>query len=62
MKRMNKKGQQLRAFLIAILLFALLTTGFYVIMADMFNFYGTPVSPSFNSFFTLMADCVQLRY
>jgi len=53
----NKKGQ-LRHFLIAILLFSAVVTGYYIFMADIFGFYGTSVGSEFGSFYSFVNDSV----
>lgn len=53
----GKKGQ-LRHFLIAILLFSAVITGYYIVMSDVFTFYGTEVGTEFGSFYTYVNDTV----
>ena len=53
--RKTNKGQ-LRHFLIAILGFSLVITGYYVVMSDVFTFYGTEVGSEFGSFYTYIND------
>ena len=57
MKSTYKKGQ-LRHFLIAILLFSAVITAYYVVMGDVFTFYGTSVGSEFGSFYSFVNDSV----
>ncbi len=57
MKGSHKKGQ-LRHFLVAILLFCAVITGYYVVMSDVFSFYGTYVGTEFGSFYSYVNETV----
>jgi hypothetical protein len=53
----HKKGQ-LRHFLIAILLFSAVITGYFVFESEVFNYYGVSVGNEFGSFYSYVNDSV----